>query len=58
MNTISTYNMSGGVMKSIISIIDSLLYRIIEHMDGERTFKIIPYRIGQKIKIALLKNIY
>jgi len=34
-----------------------IMYRIIEWLDGEHGIKIIPYKLAEKIKWALLKNI-
>jgi hypothetical protein len=32
-----------------------LIYRIIESIDGEKYFHLIPYKLGQKIKVFCLK---
>lgn len=33
------------------------LYRLIEHINGEKGLKLIPYSMGQKIKLFLLLNL-
>lgn len=33
------------------------LYRMIEALDGEKGFKLIPYRIGQYLKMWILNNL-
>ena len=33
------------------------MYRLIEHIDGEQHLRIIPYKVGQRIKCWLLLHI-
>lgn len=33
------------------------LYTILEHLDGERGIKLIPYKLAQRVKVWLLINI-
>jgi len=40
-------------MKNKIGI---LLYKLIEHVDGEYGLKLIPYNIAEKIKVWLLTH--
>jgi len=41
----------------ILTILAILVYRAIENIDGEKGFKLIDYKIGQKIKFKLLDYI-
>lgn len=35
----------------------TLLYRLVEHLDGEKGIKLIPYRIAERIKLYALARI-
>lgn len=50
--------LKGESMKTLIlTILAILVYRAIENIDGEKGFKLIDYKIGQKIKFKLLDYI-
>ena len=40
-----------------MSIIGQWLYHIIESINGERRWRIVPYKYGQVAKMWLLRNI-
>ena len=40
------------------SILFSVIYRMIEAIDGEHGIKLLPYSIAERIKVVCLHNIY
>ena len=48
-------NKGGHTMKSILF---SVIYRMIEAIDGEHGIKLLPYSIAERIKVVCLHNIY
>lgn len=40
--------------KELISILAIFIYRTIERVDGEKGFKLVPYKISQIIKMKVL----
>ena len=40
-----------------MQILSITLYRLIEHLDGEKGLKLIPYRLAEYLKVRLYQSI-
>lgn len=45
-------------MKKLVSRLSITIYKILEHLDGEKGPKIVPYPQAQRMKMVALRHIY
>ena len=52
-----TRNSRSWKLSGLGSVVAIGLYRLVEHIDGEKGLKLISYKVGEKLKLAVLKGV-